>query len=404
MSFLTSLTRVMAPRLTASRPAVLAVMARHQNQIQLQSNTASNLPSTGFGATRGMKVRASVKKICEGCSSVKRRGRVFIICSKNQKHKQRQGALYALGGFFDGHKKQQDSLPLSHDIFTSAILKRFLPRKRFRKHPAAQSDSLQARFAPSSASDFGTPSTASEAPLLLPARPAVQALATSVVASTPRQSAYSGQRHALTPSSSPSPRVSTDQARSSKPLATPSTVGSEPTSTMDTLQSMAEDTQQKVTETTRSALTTVQSSGIVQRYVRPSYQYLKQRYDNSPLLVRLLVITFGAMSAIPMGCFTAFMSVVTLGCLIVGGIAFTIVEGGFAMFGSAFLLPALGVAFLISCGVGLVVLVAYTSYIVACYVVAFLRGAPDTREVQRRGDQLAERGKEKAAETSPFGL
>ncbi|KAF9974505.1 hypothetical protein BGZ73_002063 [Actinomortierella ambigua] len=45
----------------------------------------------GLGATRGMKVRASVKKICEGCSSVKRRGRVFIICSKNQKHKQRQG-------------------------------------------------------------------------------------------------------------------------------------------------------------------------------------------------------------------------------------------------------------------------------------------------------------------------
>ncbi|OAQ22932.1 hypothetical protein K457DRAFT_84087 [Linnemannia elongata AG-77] len=47
--------------------------------------------STAFGAARGMKVRASVKKICEGCSSVKRRGRVFIICSKNQKHKQRQG-------------------------------------------------------------------------------------------------------------------------------------------------------------------------------------------------------------------------------------------------------------------------------------------------------------------------
>ncbi|KAF9356913.1 hypothetical protein BGX26_004545 [Mortierella sp. AD094] len=95
MSFLVSLTRSMAPRLAAtpllSRPAAMTVMARYQNQIQIQSNAASALPSSGFGATRGMKVRASVKKICEGCSSVKRRGRVFIICSKNQKHKQRQG-------------------------------------------------------------------------------------------------------------------------------------------------------------------------------------------------------------------------------------------------------------------------------------------------------------------------
>ncbi|RPA83497.1 ribosomal protein L36-containing protein [Ascobolus immersus RN42] len=40
---------------------------------------------------RGMKVRSSVKKLCDGCMSVRRKGRVYIICSKNQKHKQRQG-------------------------------------------------------------------------------------------------------------------------------------------------------------------------------------------------------------------------------------------------------------------------------------------------------------------------
>ncbi|KAF9430732.1 hypothetical protein BGZ94_004501 [Podila epigama] len=94
MSFLATLTRSAIPRFTAAipRPGAMAVMARfQQQQMQIQANAASNLPSTGFGATRGMKVRASVKKICEGCSSVKRRGRVFIICSKNQKHKQRQG-------------------------------------------------------------------------------------------------------------------------------------------------------------------------------------------------------------------------------------------------------------------------------------------------------------------------
>ncbi|WP_413626999.1 50S ribosomal protein L36 [Fructilactobacillus vespulae] len=38
-----------------------------------------------------MKVRPSVKKICEQCKVIKRRGRVMIICSANPKHKQRQG-------------------------------------------------------------------------------------------------------------------------------------------------------------------------------------------------------------------------------------------------------------------------------------------------------------------------
>jgi large subunit ribosomal protein L36 len=37
-----------------------------------------------------MKVRASVKRICDKCKVVRRRGVVRIICS-NQKHKQRQG-------------------------------------------------------------------------------------------------------------------------------------------------------------------------------------------------------------------------------------------------------------------------------------------------------------------------
>lgn len=40
---------------------------------------------------RGMKVRSSVKKLCDGCKSVKRKGGkyVYIICNKNPKHKQR---------------------------------------------------------------------------------------------------------------------------------------------------------------------------------------------------------------------------------------------------------------------------------------------------------------------------
>jgi len=37
-----------------------------------------------------MKVRASVKKMCDKCKIVKRRGIVRVIC-ETKKHKQRQG-------------------------------------------------------------------------------------------------------------------------------------------------------------------------------------------------------------------------------------------------------------------------------------------------------------------------
>ena len=37
-----------------------------------------------------MKVKPSVKKICEKCKIIKRKGRVMVIC-ENPKHKQKQG-------------------------------------------------------------------------------------------------------------------------------------------------------------------------------------------------------------------------------------------------------------------------------------------------------------------------
>jgi large subunit ribosomal protein L36 len=37
-----------------------------------------------------MKVRSSVKKICDKCKIIQRRGVVRVICA-NPKHKQRQG-------------------------------------------------------------------------------------------------------------------------------------------------------------------------------------------------------------------------------------------------------------------------------------------------------------------------
>ena len=45
---------------------------------------------TGFRELH-VKVRSSVKPICEHCKVVKRQGVVRVICKRTPKHKQRQG-------------------------------------------------------------------------------------------------------------------------------------------------------------------------------------------------------------------------------------------------------------------------------------------------------------------------
>ncbi|HSP06739.1 MAG TPA: 50S ribosomal protein L36 [Acidobacteriota bacterium] len=37
-----------------------------------------------------MKIRASIKRMCDKCKIIVRRGRIRVIC-ENSKHKQRQG-------------------------------------------------------------------------------------------------------------------------------------------------------------------------------------------------------------------------------------------------------------------------------------------------------------------------
>ncbi|MCI0446892.1 50S ribosomal protein L36 [bacterium] len=37
-----------------------------------------------------MKIRASIKRMCDKCKIIVRRGRIRVIC-ENRKHKQRQG-------------------------------------------------------------------------------------------------------------------------------------------------------------------------------------------------------------------------------------------------------------------------------------------------------------------------
>ncbi|KAL4283473.1 hypothetical protein GQ457_16G010380 [Hibiscus cannabinus] len=49
---------------------------------------------SAYDSSRGrittMKIRASVRKICEKCRLIRRRGRIIVICF-NPRHKQRQG-------------------------------------------------------------------------------------------------------------------------------------------------------------------------------------------------------------------------------------------------------------------------------------------------------------------------
>lgn len=70
-----------------------ALLRRRQDALatSLQSLRIGGSVTVARDQIRGMKVRSSVKKLCDGCKSVRRKGGkyVYIICSKNPKHKQR---------------------------------------------------------------------------------------------------------------------------------------------------------------------------------------------------------------------------------------------------------------------------------------------------------------------------
>ncbi|BAO41639.1 54S ribosomal protein YPL183W-A [Kluyveromyces marxianus] len=73
-SMLSSLTRI-------SRP-----MMKNFNGLSFQTLGLINPP-----LSRGFKVRTAIKKFCNDCYMVRRKGRVYVYCKSNKKHKQRQG-------------------------------------------------------------------------------------------------------------------------------------------------------------------------------------------------------------------------------------------------------------------------------------------------------------------------
>lgn len=50
-----------------------------------------SLDQANFRGTKKMKVRVSVKPMCDKCKVIRRHGVVRVICSASPKHKQRQG-------------------------------------------------------------------------------------------------------------------------------------------------------------------------------------------------------------------------------------------------------------------------------------------------------------------------
>ncbi|KAG0645501.1 50S ribosomal L36 [Hyphodiscus hymeniophilus] len=79
----------------------LRIQCRAHNGIGYMMGANVQMLANGVtvtGQSRGMKTMSSVKKRCEGCKAVRRKGgnkngkgRVYIICSLNPKHKARQG-------------------------------------------------------------------------------------------------------------------------------------------------------------------------------------------------------------------------------------------------------------------------------------------------------------------------
>ncbi|KAK4180922.1 putative mitochondrial LSU ribosomal protein L36 precursor [Triangularia setosa] len=80
------------------RPTLSKIVSQAtQTAAPTTTNGAAKAVGVAIQQTRGMKVHSSVKKRCEHCKVVRRkagkrhRGYIYIICSANPRHKQRQG-------------------------------------------------------------------------------------------------------------------------------------------------------------------------------------------------------------------------------------------------------------------------------------------------------------------------
>jgi large subunit ribosomal protein L36 len=82
------------PAITLAQPAILHFFNRHTTLQGYLGNAPGPQTAGDLYVHRRvpeLKVRSSVKPICEHCKVIKRQGVTRIICKRNPKHKQRQG-------------------------------------------------------------------------------------------------------------------------------------------------------------------------------------------------------------------------------------------------------------------------------------------------------------------------
>ncbi|XP_013883871.1 large ribosomal subunit protein bL36m [Austrofundulus limnaeus] len=80
--------------LTAAPRSLLLSTARLNFIVSAQrgpSPSGQRQPLPCVQPSAGMKTRSSLKRRCKDCFFVRRRGRLFVYCKTNPRHKQRQG-------------------------------------------------------------------------------------------------------------------------------------------------------------------------------------------------------------------------------------------------------------------------------------------------------------------------
>ncbi len=74
----------------ASQRGSSDLVSPHLRPTYAPSTFTSFVQNDSFWGRR-LKVRSSIKPMCEYCKVIRRKGVTRIICSRNPKHKQRQG-------------------------------------------------------------------------------------------------------------------------------------------------------------------------------------------------------------------------------------------------------------------------------------------------------------------------
>ena len=90
-SIFTTITVIMQRALLSTSRTLLSRARLTQSQaVPFYHHVSTTPPLPGITPllSRSMKVRSSVKIMCDGCSVVRRKGRVYILCTKNPRHKQ----------------------------------------------------------------------------------------------------------------------------------------------------------------------------------------------------------------------------------------------------------------------------------------------------------------------------